>query len=67
MSRDLFSEILNLNLLCCPVLIPQMTGEPSLPGEVMLKVSVKQSPNPAPNFDDYDKNVNLKNWFARQL
>jgi hypothetical protein len=44
-----------------------MTGEPSLPGEVMLKLSVKQSPNPAPNFDDYDKNVNLKNWFARQL
>jgi hypothetical protein len=29
-----------------------MSGEPSLPGEVMLKLSVKQSPNPAPNFND---------------
>ena len=31
-------------LLCCPVLKPQMTGEPGLPGLVMLKVSPIQSP-----------------------
>ena len=33
-----------LYLLCWPVLKPQMTGEPTFPGEVTEKVSVRQSP-----------------------
>ena len=31
-------------IMCCPVLNPQMTGEPTFPGEVKEKVSVIQSP-----------------------
>ena len=34
----------NWILLCWPVLYPQITGEPSLPGELIVNVSVKQSP-----------------------
>ena len=37
-----------LNILCCPVLKPQMTGEPIFPGEESVKVSVVQSPTAAP-------------------
>ena len=33
-----------LSLLCCPVLKPHITGEPGLPGLVMLNVSDMQSP-----------------------
>ena len=35
-------------LLCCPVLNPQITGLPMLPGELILNVSVVQSPIDAP-------------------
>lgn len=31
-------------IMCCPVLKPQMTGEPLLPGALREKVSVVQSP-----------------------
>ena len=32
------------NTLCCPVLKPQITGDPEFPGLVILKVSLRQSP-----------------------
>ena len=35
-------------LLCCPVLNPQMTGDPMLPGLVTVKVSEVQSPTDPP-------------------
>jgi len=35
-------------LLCCPVLKPQIMGDPTFPGEVMLNWSVKQSPMAEP-------------------
>jgi len=35
-------------LLCCPVLKPQMTGEPLFPGEVTLNESVKHAPMDPP-------------------
>ena len=38
------TEVKNRILLCWPVLYPQITGEPSLPGELIVNVSVKQSP-----------------------
>ncbi len=34
--------------LCCPVLKPQMTGEPTFPGLLTEKWSVTQSPMPPP-------------------
>ncbi len=36
------------SVLCCPVLNPQMTGDPTLPGEETEKVSVVQSPMAEP-------------------
>ena len=39
----IFKDKINI-ILCCPVLNPQITGDPGLPGLVMLKVSVRQSP-----------------------
>ena len=44
-KRDTFK---NEILLCCPVLNPQITGLPMLPGELILNVSVVQSPIDAP-------------------
>ena len=36
----------NVILLCWPVFVPQMTGDPQAPGEVMENWSVEQSPVP---------------------
>ncbi len=35
-------------LLCCPVLMPQMTGDPTFPGDDSEKVSEVQSPTADP-------------------
>ena len=35
---------INLSLLCCPVLVPHMTGEDTCPGEETENVSEVQSP-----------------------
>ena len=43
-----------LNLLCCPELVPQMTGDALLLGAVKVKVSEAQSPMAPP--------VNQKNY-----
>jgi hypothetical protein len=41
--------VIFLYSLCCPVLNPQMTGDPLFPGEATEKESVAQSPIPAPS------------------
>ena len=43
-ENDFLQSYCNNTQLCCPSLNPQMTGDPMAPGEVMLNVSVVQSP-----------------------
>ena len=45
---DLLDSLVKKALLCWPVLVPQMVGEPTLPGEVKVNVSVRQSPIDGP-------------------
>lgn len=59
LSKEKINPILTDNLLCCPLLKPQMTGVPSEPGVVIEKLSVTQSPNEAPR-----KRIKLKKIFS---
>ena len=52
-----------MNSLCCPVLIPQMTGEPLFPGALTTNESVTQSPMAPPGV----KNKNLVQHLLIQL
>ncbi len=40
-----------LLLLCCPVLKPQIVGDPLFPGDEILNESVTQSPMPEPKIE----------------
>ena len=40
----LWQELEASTIMCCPVLKPHMTGEPTFPGDVREKVSMVQSP-----------------------
>ena len=53
-----------LYLLCCPVFIPQITGDPVPPGFDMLKESVTQSPIPLPKKEE---NLDMKCYVIRSV